>query len=374
MFILREARMDDQCRLLELARQLDSINLPTESEEMADALERSRQSFAGTIKDRAEAAYMFCAELAGTDRLVGASMIIAKRGTSQLPHFSLDLINEERYSQALQKTFQYTSLKLRQSVDGPSEVGGLIVDPSFRGHHQRVGRQISWVRFLYMGTHLDRFEKLVIAEIMPPLTPGYGNVFWTHYGGRLTGLTFREAVRLSIRDKEFIRALFPTTPLYICLLEERVRASIAAVGYESRGAVRMLEQAGMRFLDQIDPLDGGPYFGCETATLEPVKAVQVLKLVPGDPKTQGPEYLIGLEDSKEFRAAMARAIVRDDQVAVDERTMKILGAKENTRVVITPLPSPEKRNSEESTSNVNHQHHFSQSRSPDGNRKTAATG
>src|ERR1700722_16715926 len=156
MFILREARMDDQCRLLELARQLDSINLPTESEEMADALERSRQSFAGTIKDRAEAAYMFCAELAGTDRLVGASMIIAKRGTSQLPHFSLDLINEERYSQALQKTFQYTSLKLRQSVDGPSEVGGLIVDPSFRGHHQRVGRQISWVRFLYMGTHLDR--------------------------------------------------------------------------------------------------------------------------------------------------------------------------------------------------------------------------
>jgi arginine/ornithine N-succinyltransferase beta subunit len=88
-----------------------------------------------------------------------------------------------------------------------------------------------------------RVENRIIAEIMPPLTPERGNLFWDHYGRRMTGLSFQYADRLSIHDKEFIRALFPDAPLYTFLLPEEVRAFLGAVGEQSRGAVRLLERA-----------------------------------------------------------------------------------------------------------------------------------
>src|SRR5690242_15492436 len=250
-FLIRAARMADHPRLLKLARELDSINLPTDAAALKQALQRSELSFRGRVRDRARAVYLFCAEDRASRKLTGASMIIAKHGTPQSPHFYLELDGEERYSHTLRKMFRHTFLRLRHSMDGPTEVGGLIVDPEMRRLPEKVGKQLSWLRFLYIARHRARFETRVIAEILPPLSSDHGTRFWDHYGGRMTGLSFREADRLSTHDKEFIRALFPDAPLYTFLLPDDVRASLGAVGEQSRGAVRLLEQAGLRYLEQI---------------------------------------------------------------------------------------------------------------------------
>src|SRR5215469_5834221 len=202
MFVLRQAQSRDKRRLLELARLLDSINMPTTTHEMDETLRRSSRSFRGQVRDRARAVYMFCAEDLNNQRLAGASMIIAKHGTPASPHYYLQVDSDERYSHTLRKMFRHTFLRLRHSMDGPTEVGGLIVDPEMRRLPEKAGKQLSWVRFLYIAKHRRRFESRIIAEIMPPLTPDHENLFWDHYGRRLTGLSFREADRLSIHDKE----------------------------------------------------------------------------------------------------------------------------------------------------------------------------
>ncbi len=340
-FVIREARVTDHRRLLRLARELDSINLPTDSAEMAEMLARSAKSFRGRVANRARAVYVFCAEEIATRAIAGASMIIGQHGTPQSPHYYLEIDSDERYSARLRKMFRHTFLRLRHSMDGPTETGGLIVTQAMRRRPERIGKQLSWARFVYIGRHPKRFQDRVIAEMLPPSAGDRGNVFWDHYGKRVTGLTFREADRLSIHDKEFIPALFPDSPLYTFLLPDEVRASIGAVRDESRGAVRLLEQAGMKFLNQIDPFDGGPYYGARTAELVPVRQRRTLKLRIGEPPAeQARPYMAAHEDARRgFRAVQASALEEEEErLVVQAGVIEALGLAEGASVDAVPLP------------------------------------
>jgi arginine N-succinyltransferase len=340
-FLLREARVTDHRRLLRLARELNSINLPTDSAEMTEMLARSAKSFRGQVANRARAVYIFCAEEISTRAIVGASMIIGQHGTPQSPHYYLEIDSDERYSARLRKMFRHTYLRLRHSMDGPTETGGLIVTQAMRGRPERIGKQLSWVRFAYIGRHLKRFQNHVIAEMLPPTIGDQGNIFWDHYGKRVTGLSFREADRLSVHDKEFIPALFPDAPLYTFLLPDEVRAAIGAVREESRGAVKLLEQAGMKFLNQIDPFDGGPYYGAPTVELIPVRQRRTLKLRMGEPPAEHARpYMVGHEDSRRgFRAVQASALEAEEgRLMVPPGVIEALGLAEGASVGAVPLP------------------------------------
>lgn len=284
--------------------------------------------------------YIFCAEERRSGALVAAAMLIAKHGTPEAPHYYLEMDSDDRYSHTLRKLFRHPYLRLRHSMDGPTEIGGLIVTHSMRGHPDRVGKQISWVRFLYLAKHPDRFEHQIVAEMLAPMLPDHGNVFWDHYGRRMTGLSFREADALSTKDKEFIRALFPDTPLYTFLLPDEVRNSLGATGEATRGAVRLLEQAGMRFLKHIDPFDGGPYYGAEVADLRPVREWRSVAAIAGEPAPERARaYLLGCEGAHGFRAVRAQAeMIEPGRIKVGADTLAALGVNSRTRVDTVPLP------------------------------------
>jgi arginine N-succinyltransferase len=340
-FVIREARAADRRSLLRLARELDSVNLPTDSAELTETLARAAKSFRGRVANPARAVYIFCAEEIATRTIAGASMIIGRHGTPQSPHYYLEIDSDERYSARLRKMFRHTYLRLRHSMDGPTETGGLIVAQPMRHRPERIGKQLSWVRFLYIGRHLKRFQDRVIAEMLPPSLGDQGNIFWDHYGRRVTGLSFRQADRLSAHDKEFIHALFPDAPLYTFLLPDEVRASIGAVREESRGAVRLLEQAGMKFLNHIDPFDGGPYYGAPTAELVPVRQRRTLKLRAAEPPAEHARlYLIAHEDSRRgFRAVQASALEEEEgRLATSANAIAALGLAEEASVDAVPLP------------------------------------
>jgi arginine N-succinyltransferase len=338
-FVIREARSGDHRQLLELAHELDSINLPLDSGAMRKAIETSVRAFRGRIRDRSRAVYVFCAEERATRRLAAASMIIAKHGTPAAPHYYLEMDSDERYSHTLRKSFRHPFLRLRYSMDGPTEIGGLIVTAAMRGHNERVGKQISWARFLYIGMHRKRFESHVLAEMLAPMLPEHGNIVWDHYGRSVTGLSFRDADILSAKDKEFIRALFPDTPLYTFLLPEEVRASLGAVGENTRGAVRLLEQAGMKFLKHIDPFDGGPYYGAATDQLIPIQQVGSYVLDIGEPTRERTRaYLLACE-VQGFRAVRADAdMPAEGRLVVRPAALRALGITPRVKVSAVPLP------------------------------------
>ena len=144
--------------------------------------------------------------------------------------------------------------------DGPTEIGGLVVDPGSRGGPDLPGKQLSLVRFLYMAMFPERFRDTVLAELMPPLAKDGKSLFWESFGRRFTGLDYQDADKRSRRGKEFIQQLFPGGEFYATLLPPRVQRALGKVGRSTEGARRMLARIGFRYVDRIDPFDGGPHY------------------------------------------------------------------------------------------------------------------
>ncbi len=313
-FRIHEVAPTDLEQVLRLGRLLDSINLPTEREDLASLIQQSRRSFRGQLQNPHEGVHLFVLEECATQQIAGTAMLIAKHGRPECPHYYLEMDTDERYSKTLKKMFRHTYLTLRHSMDGPTELGGLIVDPAFRNAPEKIGTQLSFIRFLYLAMYPERFEDRVLAEMLPPLTADKESLFWECYGKRVTGLTFREADTLSITDKEFIEALFPPIPLYLCMLPIPVQEQIGQVGPDTQGAVHLLKKVGLRFLNHVDPFDGGPFYGAKVEDLVPVQQFRRYRVKidrSGQDMDTPTDLLIGWEGEAGFCAARIAAQPQD---------------------------------------------------------------
>lgn len=235
MFLLRDIAPADLDDLQRAAVHLDSVNLPDDREALAAIIERSRASFAGELPvgDRC---FVFVAADADSGEVVGTSMIFAQHGSRRAPHVFFDVLEEERYSETLDRHFAHRVLRIGYNYKGLTEVGGLVLRPEFRRHPERLGRQLASVRFLYLARHRNLFRDEVLSELMPPVEPDGTSLLWESLGRKFTGLSYQEADRLSQTNKEFIRSLFPQDPIYLTLLPAHVQALIGQVGPTPRGS------------------------------------------------------------------------------------------------------------------------------------------
>ena len=64
--------------------------------------------------------------------VAGTSMIIAQHGTRESPHISFQVTEVEHYSASLDKHFRHKVLSIGYNYEGPTEIGGLVVDPPHR--------------------------------------------------------------------------------------------------------------------------------------------------------------------------------------------------------------------------------------------------
>jgi arginine N-succinyltransferase len=306
LFVLRDVATDDLDDLQRAAIHLDSVNLPDDREALARIIERSRQSFDGTLPP-AERCFVFVVRDEARGQVVGTSMIFAQHGTRRAPHVFFDVIDEERYSETLDRHFAHRLLRIGYNYKGLTEIGGLVLRPEYRGHPQQLGRLLATVRFVYMGLHRAGFCDEVVSELMPPLEPDGTSLLWESLGRKFTGLSYQEADRLSRQTKEFIRALFPQDPLYATLLPVNVQELIGQVGPETKGVERMLRELGFEYAQRIDPFDGGPHFHARTDAITLVRDLRQARVTEatgaeatgaeatGDEATHGQPLLVACE-------------------------------------------------------------------------------
>lgn len=270
MFLLREALPDDLEQLRGLARVLNTLNLPDDSARLEKLLQVSRQSFDQVYRRPRFRDYLFVLEDAQKNQLIGSCLIIAQHGTHERPAVYFDMREEQKFSSTLDKYFIHPVLQLRFDYDGPTEIGGLILDKAYRSHPLKLGRALSFVRFLFIGLHRELFRSRIVAELLPPLNPDGTSELWDCLGKNFTELDYRKADLLSRDNVEFIRSLFPSTPIYTALLPAEVRNIIGVVGPKTQPAKRMLEKIGFSWDRSIDPFDGGPTYAVQTERCAPV--------------------------------------------------------------------------------------------------------
>jgi arginine N-succinyltransferase len=280
---IRGAVPSDEDQLLDVARHLNTVNLPADRDEIHGLLDHAQKSFTGAIKDPRRREYVFVVVDLASSRIVGTSMIIGQLGRRDAPYIYVDVFEEERYSATLDRHFRHVVLKIGYSYNGPTEIGGLIVAPEFRKKPEKLGLLISYVRFLYIRMHRDWFRDELLAELLPPLEPDGTSHLWDSVGRKFTDMTYAEADRLSKKNKEFIKGLFPEGAIYASLLPQNAQDVIGKVGTQTKGVERMLRRVGFRYAYRVDPFDGGPHFTAPTDEVTLVQRTQpatVSKLLP----------------------------------------------------------------------------------------------
>lgn len=274
MFVVRQAHSDDLPTLLKLAKMVHFINLPADKDIIAAKIGRSRRSFSGQVKDAHERQYLFVLEDTESGAVIGTSAIISCISWPGWPHVFLKVRRRSYFSEDLQQGAAHTTVQFDTDESGPSEVGGLILAPGYRGHRERLGSLLSLIRLHFVGLHREQFADRMLAELMGPLTPDSRTLLWEYLGRRFINLSYDEADLFCQTSKEFMTALWPRDEMHISILPAEARALIGKVGEETIAAKAMLERQGFTFNGCVDPFDGGPYLETKTSDIPMVKATR----------------------------------------------------------------------------------------------------
>jgi arginine N-succinyltransferase len=337
--LLRPVGTDDADALLQLAALLDTVNLPRDAEAIATIVATSGASFAqiaappsGPCATSIGASTYTLVAVQG-QRLLGTASLLSHHGTPSDPHYYLRVVRQTLRSTQLKTERTRHLLRLEHDQVPWTELGGLVVHPEARG--QGLGKLLLAVRLLLIAMHAQYFCTRLLAELLPPRRPDGGNAFWDALGGPLTGLNYYRADLLCRSDKEFIAALFPHHEIVLELLPPEAQAIVGQVGPATVPILKLLQRAGFRYLDTVDPFDGGPHYG---ATLEEVKPLQCSRsLVCLDlPPTQADtRVLLGNPHSQRFCAALCQ--ICGQGLRLEPATAQLLDLQAGDPVWAIPL-------------------------------------
>ncbi|TVQ77797.1 MAG: arginine N-succinyltransferase [Bradymonadales bacterium] len=342
MFVVRAAEQRDLESLLELAKSLGTAgNLPQEPSEMLSLISHSEASFAGQEKDKSKAVYLFVLEDLEQNASVGASLVFAKHGTADSPHTYLQVIEKTQRDSGSGIEIKHQLLRFEFDEDGPTEIGGLILNPKFRSKPKALGKLLSYGRFIYMGMFPERFEERVIAELLPPFNPDGTSELWEAFGQRFTGLDYQEADRRSRVDKEFIKNLFPSEDVYTRLFSKKAQAAIGKTGESTRAAQVLLERIGFSYLNAVDPFDGGPHLEAKLKEITLIKRLESLRASSEASRSGGTRSLMGWTSGGKFFCGLCQKKQRDaHSIQLDEESLGLLAKMrpDHERVFVVTLP------------------------------------
>jgi arginine N-succinyltransferase len=154
-------------------------------------------------------------------------------------------------------------------------------------------------------------------------------------------MSYEEADKLSRRNKEFIRGLFPEGTIYASLLPQQAQDVIGKVGAQTRGVEKLLRRIGFRYAERVDPFDGGPHFTALTDEITLVQDTQHLNVrgvLDANQKT-GKRGLVAVENAEApwFRAVLSAIELGEDEVKIGEHEARMLGVHPGDAVWVLPL-------------------------------------
>lgn len=338
MFMLRAVEKKDVDDLFELSQLITFINLPPDRQIIETKVASSLKSFTSPSENLWDNHYLFVLEDINKKKVVGASMIHAQHGTEDEPHFFLTVGQENKFSSTINTGFIHGTLKLGLDTDGPTEIGGLILSPDYRNNALKLGKQLSFVRFLYMALYPKRFKSQIHSELMPPFDKDGRAPLWEAIGRRFMNLEYHEADILSRNNKEFILSLYPSEAIYETLLPIEARNAIGKVGQETLPVKNMLEKIGFTYTQEVDPFDGGPHYRALLNEITPVKEMFECVIEEED-NTDNSTFLVKLSNKNQplFKAGMIKGRREGNLLLLNREQLTNLNITAPFKTFATPI-------------------------------------
>lgn len=305
-FLFRPVRETDLASLKDLVGRIaDGLTtLPNSPKYLENKVHHSLRAFYPKVTAPGPEHYLFVLENTANGRIVGTSGLIARVGGFE-PFYTYEIRAEKRIYPPLGIDTRTRVLHLRKSHKGPSEITSLFLHPEHR--RGGWGKTLSLARFLFMRRWPERFESSVIAELRGYIGPDGRSPFWEAVGEPFFRKDFYTADILSgLGDKDFIAALLPKHPIYVCLLPDAAQSVIGRIHPDTAPARRLLEREGFKPTNEIDIFDAGPILTAQVRSLRTVRgAREGVVAKTSAPPPSAPRNAIVANTTLEFRAIAA---------------------------------------------------------------------
>ena len=255
-FIIRPAQLKDSEDVYRLAKSLNSSNLPSDMQAVRSLIQRSSQSFAQEL-DSKLCDYVFVLEDSNIGRVIGTGQLIAQHGNDENPHVYWEKRDVDGRP----------AIQLQISRHGPSELGGLILDPEYRKLPIKLGRALSFSRIRFAKEHLDRFQEIIFADLLPPMNSSGTSEFYEAVVRPFLRVDYMKANRMARDNRSFLANSLPGDPLYLDELPESVQDNLGQAGKYTVPAQKLLESVGMRLGGKMNAFDAGPFMEAKTKSL-----------------------------------------------------------------------------------------------------------
>ena len=335
-FIIRAAHASDVQALYEMAKSTGGgfTNLPPDRKALSAKLERAEAAFARTGDGVADDLFVFVLENTATGDVRGTCQIFSQVG-QKWPFYSYRIGVLTQHSEELDRTFRAEMLSLSTDLEGSTEVGGLYLHPGERAGG--LGMLIARSRYLFIRNHRPRFADQTLAELRGVIDEAGGSPFWDGVAGRFFGMNFQDADEFNAKHgNQFIADLMPKHPVYTAMLPESARSVIGIPHPSGRAAMRMLENEGFAWENYVDIFDGGPTMTARTDQIKSLREAIDSRIVAIDPnlgeRSSGEKALLAQGQLSSFRAAYGWIDRREDGIAIDPDTARLLAVEPGNEV------------------------------------------
>jgi len=346
MFVIRPITQNDldAFEMLASSHTLGITNLPRKRELLEQKIENSISSFSKKNSKPKNETYIMVLEDTETGEIGGTSGIFSKIGVTDASHFyKIETIVPPPSPFPTPETIEI--LHPVAYNNGPSEICGLFLKNDFR--KEGLGKLLSLSRFLFVASHLGRFDERMIAELRGVITKANTSPFWNSVGRKFLNISLREAYNLILEGKSFIPHIVPKYPVYIPLLPSSAQRVIGKPHHHTRPALKMLSQEGFTFAEEIDIIEGGPKLIARTRDIRTVRqstSAQV-KAITKKP-IDSPQYMLGTT-SLNFRACYAHLrLSKGHQATVSAEVAEALQIKKGDSIRYVRATPPRDRSRE----------------------------
>lgn len=325
--VIRAAEEKDLNALVEISKELGPgfTSLPNDKSILKQRLHNSMESFSAKLEKNART-YLFVMENTKTQKIVGTCSIQTSVAYPW-PFYNYKLSTIGQYSQVLNRHNENQILHLVSDYQGSAELGGLFLDPDYRGEGR--GAFLSRSRCLFISQFPELFPDVLIAEMRGICDVQGNSPFWEAVGKPFFGMDFKEADFLrATTGNLFISELMPKYAVYVALLPDSAKQVIGRAHEKSMPAMHVLKKEGFQFRNYVDILNAGPTIEIYKKDLKTTHDSQVMTVTMLQKKLESKEVLIIGNCKLNFRAVLGVVeIVGTNEVAIEEDTAKHLQVK-----------------------------------------------
>ncbi len=336
MLIIRPITRADYPALMKIA--IDSgvgfTSLPTNEPLLRSRIEHSEASFAAKIEQPSGQGYLMVMENTDTGEIVGTSGIESSVGLdSAFYHYHLGKVVHS--SQELKLHNIINTLTLCNDYTGAAEVCSLFLKESARGGNN--GRVLSRFRFLFLAEFIERFGKIVIAEMRGVSDEQGQSPFFHWLQEHFFNIDFPTVDYLTgLGNKVFIAELMPRYPIYVNLLSQAAQDVIGHVHPKTIPALKLLEREGFVHRGYVDIFDGGPTVECDIEQIKSVKNSQRL-IVKITDATQPSTHIACNTQLQSFRAMEALLEVKGEFALITQQQADALSVQNGDAIRVLAL-------------------------------------